>query len=154
MAGRANRIRLVGLEFEEATPERGRATVELEWRSQAYTGIAEESTSQAGKLQSAARATTDAVRQILGGAAHDDASEATMKVNPTRLRGKTPPKILASFRAPGFGLFYVHNTFAAVDMSVRMAVHAWLVLELSNDSEFWIGIFALLLGMGQFFSSP
>ena len=76
-----------------------------------------------------------------------------MKVNPTRLRGKTPPKILASFRAPGFGLFYVHNTFAAVDMSVRMAVHAWLVLELSNDSEFWIGIFALLLGMGQFFSS-
>ncbi len=66
MAGRANRIRLVGLEFEEATPERGRATVELEWRSQAYTGIAEEPTSQAGKLQSAARATTDAVGQILG----------------------------------------------------------------------------------------
>ena len=66
MAGRANRIRLVGLEFEEATPERGRATVELEWRSQAYTGIAEEPTSQAGKLQSAARATTNAVRQILG----------------------------------------------------------------------------------------
>ena len=76
-----------------------------------------------------------------------------MNGDTTRLRGRTPPKILASFGAPGFGLFYVHNTFAAVDMSVRMAVHAWLVLELSNDSEFWIGIFALLLGMGQFFSS-
>ena len=66
MAGRADRIRLVGLEFEEATPERGRATVELEWRSQVYTGIAEEPVTEAGKLQSAARATTDAVGQILG----------------------------------------------------------------------------------------
>ncbi len=66
MAGRADRIRLVGLEFEEATPERCRATVELEWRSQVYTGIAEEPASEAGKLQSAARATTDAVGQILG----------------------------------------------------------------------------------------
>ena len=76
-----------------------------------------------------------------------------MNRDPTRLRGKTPPRILASFGAPGFGLFYVHNTFAAVDMSVRMAVHAWLVLELSDDSEIWIGIFALLLGVGQFLSS-
>ncbi len=66
MAGRANRIRLVGLEFEEATPERGRATVELEWRSQAYRGIAEEPAAEAGKLRSAARATTDAVGQVLG----------------------------------------------------------------------------------------
>ena len=66
MAGRANRITLIGLEFEEATPERGRATVELEWRSQAYTGIAEEPASEAGKLLSAARATTDAVGRILG----------------------------------------------------------------------------------------
>ena len=63
------------------------------------------------------------------------------------------PRILASFEAPGFRLFYIHNSFAAVDMSVRMAVHAWLVLELSDDSELWIGIFALLLGTGQFFSS-
>jgi MFS family permease len=34
-----------------------------------------------------------------------------------------------------------------------MAVHAWLVLELSDDSELWIGIFALLMGAGQFISS-
>ena len=34
-----------------------------------------------------------------------------------------------------------------------MAVHGWLILELSNDSEFWIGIYALLLGIGQFFFS-
>ncbi len=66
MAGRVNRIRLVGLEFEEAPYEGVRATVELEWCSQAYTGIAEEPASEAGKLQSAARATTDAVGQILG----------------------------------------------------------------------------------------
>ena len=38
-------------------------------------------------------------------------------------------------------------------MTVRMAVHGWLVLELSNDSEFWIGIYALLLGIGQFLFS-
>ena len=38
-------------------------------------------------------------------------------------------------------------------MSVRMAVHAWLVLELSDDSELWIGIYALFLGAGQLLSS-
>ena len=54
---------------------------------------------------------------------------------------------------PGFKLFYASSTFAAVDMTVRMAVHGWLVLELSNDSEFWIGIYALLLGAGQFLFS-
>ena len=74
MAGRVNRIRLVGLEFEEAPYEGVRATVELEWRSQAYTGIAEEPASEAGKLQSAARATTDAVGQVLG------ANIATLKL--------------------------------------------------------------------------
>ena len=47
-----------------------------------------------------------------------------MNGDQTRLRDKTPLKILTSFGAPDFGLFYVHNTFAAVDMSVRMAVHA------------------------------
>ena len=61
-----NRIRLIGLEFEEATPERGRTTVDLEWRSQAYTGIAEETASEAGRLRSAARATTAAVEQVVG----------------------------------------------------------------------------------------
>ena len=66
MAGRANRIQLIGLEFEEATPERGRATVELEWRNQTYTGIADEPASEAGKLLSAAGATIDAVGQVLG----------------------------------------------------------------------------------------
>jgi MFS family permease len=69
------------------------------------------------------------------------------------LRLATRPRILASFEAPGFRLFYIHSTFAAVDMSVRMAVHGWLVLELSNDSEFWTGIYALCLGTGQFLSS-
>lgn len=54
-----------------------------------------------------------------------------------------------SFREPGFKLFYVHSAFAAVDMNVRMAVHGWMVLELSNDSEFWVGIYALVLGAGQ-----
>ena len=56
---------------------------------------------------------------------------------------------LASFKAPGFWLFYASSTFAAVDMSVRAAVHSWLVLELSNDSELWVGIQALASGLGQ-----
>ena len=38
-------------------------------------------------------------------------------------------------------------------MLVRVAVHGWLVLELSNDSEIWVGIYALTLGVGQFISS-
>lgn len=60
---------------------------------------------------------------------------------------------MASFKVRGYKLFYVSSTFAAVDMTVRMAVHGWLVLELSNDSEFWIGIYALVLGIGQFLFS-
>ena len=63
------------------------------------------------------------------------------------------PRILTSLRLPGFRLFYINNTFAAVDMNVRMAVHGWLVLELSNDSELWSGVYALFLGMGQFLFS-
>ena len=61
--------------------------------------------------------------------------------------------MLASFKAPGYKLFYVNSTFAAVDMNVRMAVHGWLVLELSDDSAFWTGIYALVLGIGQFLFS-
>ncbi len=34
-------------------------------------------------------------------------------------------------------------------MNVRIAVHGWLVLELSGDSPFWVGIFAFVLGAGQ-----
>lgn len=63
------------------------------------------------------------------------------------------PSALASLRLPGFRLFCANTTFAAVDMNVRAAVHGWLVLELSGDSEFWVGIYALLLGLGQFFFS-
>ena len=63
------------------------------------------------------------------------------------------PRILASLNEPGFRLFGIHSGFAAVDMSVRVAVHGWLVLELSNDSEVWVGIFALTIGVGQFICS-
>ena len=69
------------------------------------------------------------------------------------LNDSTPHTMLASFKEPGYKLFYVNSTFAAVDMTVRMAVHGWLVLELSDDSEFWVGIYALVLGIGQFMFS-
>ena len=58
-------------------------------------------------------------------------------------------KTFASLRQPGFGLFVIHSAFVAIDMNVRIAVHGWLVLELSNDSEVWLGIYALTLGIGQ-----
>jgi len=58
-------------------------------------------------------------------------------------------RLFSSFGAPGFRLYFTSSTFSAVDMNVRIAVHGWLVLELSDDSEFWVGIFALALGMGQ-----
>lgn len=57
--------------------------------------------------------------------------------------------LFASFRAPGFRLFYAYGTLAAVDMNVRMSVHAWLILEISNNSELWVGVYALALGTGQ-----
>ncbi len=66
MAGREARIRLVGWEFEEPTPDRCSATVELDWRNRIYSGTNEETASEAGKLRSAAQATTDAVGQIIG----------------------------------------------------------------------------------------
>ncbi len=61
--------------------------------------------------------------------------------------------ILASLRVPGFRPFLANSMFAAVDMNVRMAVHGWLVLELSGDSAFWVGVYALFLGLGQFMFS-
>ena len=72
-----------------------------------------------------------------------------MNDNAAILRRSTLTRVFASFKAPGFRLFYANSTFAAVDMNVRMAVHGWLVLELSNDSAFWVGMYALFLGMGQ-----
>ena len=57
--------------------------------------------------------------------------------------------MFASLRAPGFRFFFTHSIFSAIDMNVRIAVHGWLILELSDDSPFWVGIFAFVLGMGQ-----
>jgi MFS family permease len=57
--------------------------------------------------------------------------------------------LFSSFSVPGFRLFFTNNAFSSVDMNVRIAVHGWLILELSNDSPFWVGIFALVLGVGQ-----
>jgi hypothetical protein len=58
-------------------------------------------------------------------------------------------RIFASLNAPGFRLFAVSNGFASVDMNVRVAVHGWLILELANDSEAWVGVYAFVLGIGQ-----
>ena len=66
MEGRVGRVQLVGWEFEDPTPDRCSATVELGWRNRTYSGTSEEIASEAGKLRSAARATTDAVGQIIG----------------------------------------------------------------------------------------
>ncbi len=65
MAGKEGRVRLVGWEFEEPTPDFFSATVELEWRNRVYSGTREDTTSEVGKLRSAARATADAVGQIV-----------------------------------------------------------------------------------------
>ena len=72
-----------------------------------------------------------------------------MNESPTVTQLSGLPRLLASLKAPGFKLFAASNAFAAVDMNVRVAVHGWLVLELSDDSEFWVGIYALVLGLGQ-----
>jgi MFS family permease len=61
--------------------------------------------------------------------------------------------MFSSLQASGFRPFLVNRMFASVDMIVRMAVHGWLVLELSDDSAFWVGIYSLFLGLGQFMFS-
>jgi MFS family permease len=58
-------------------------------------------------------------------------------------------RLFASLKESGFRPFFANNVFTSVDMNVRIAVHGWLILELSNDSPFWVGIFALVLGTGQ-----
>ncbi len=65
MAGSVERVRLVGWEFEEPTPDRCCATVEFRWQNRAYSATREETASEAGKLRSAAQAATDAVGQIV-----------------------------------------------------------------------------------------
>lgn len=65
MADKVGRVRLIGWEFEEPTPDRRCATVQLGWRRRVYSGTHEETASEAGKLRSAAQATTDAVGQII-----------------------------------------------------------------------------------------
>ena len=71
MEGRVTRLRLVGWEFEEPTPNRCSATVELGWRNRTYSGTREGIASEAGMLRTAARATTDAVGQVI---ARDEAT--------------------------------------------------------------------------------
>ena len=58
-------------------------------------------------------------------------------------------RVFASLNAPGFRLFSVSNAFASVDMNVRLAVTGWLVLEITDDSEAWVGVSAFILGLGQ-----
>ncbi len=74
MEGRVMRLQLVGWEFDEPTPDHCSATVELGWRNRTYSGTGEEIGSEAGMLRSAARATTDAVGQVIG------SDEATLEL--------------------------------------------------------------------------
>ena len=57
--------------------------------------------------------------------------------------------MFASLKLTGYPFFFANNIFSAVDMNVRIAVHGWLILELSDDSPFWVGMFAFVLGAGQ-----
>ncbi len=57
--------------------------------------------------------------------------------------------MFASLKAPGFRFFFLNNIFSSIDMNVRIAIHGWLILDLSGDSPFWVGIFAFVLGLGQ-----
>ena len=66
MVDRVGRVRLIGWELEEPTPDRCLATVELDWQNRTYSAAHEETASEAGRLRSAARATTDAIGQIIG----------------------------------------------------------------------------------------
>jgi hypothetical protein len=120
-----NRIRLKGLEFEEATPERRRATVELQWRSQAYTGIAEEPASEAGKLHSAARATTDAVGQVLG------ANAGTLELlNVDTVIAFNTPAIVVTLSAAHTGDSVFHGICVVIDEPAVAAVKS--VLNATN----------------------
>ena len=56
---------------------------------------------------------------------------------------------LAAFSLPGFRLVFAYGMLSAVALSVRLVVHGWLVLSLTNDSPLWVGVSAALMGGGQ-----
>lgn len=66
----------------------------------------------------------------------------------------TPKGALFAFRLPGFSLVFAYGMCSAVALSVRLVIHGWLVLSLTNDSPFWVGVAAILMGGGQVAFSP
>lgn len=59
------------------------------------------------------------------------------------------PAALESFRLPAFRLLFYNGVLASVSMNVTGLVHSWLVLSLSDDSPFWVGVSVAMHGVGQ-----
>lgn len=57
--------------------------------------------------------------------------------------------MLDSFRLPAFRLLFVNGLLSSAAMSVTMLVHSWLILSLTDDSAFWVGVSVALHGIGQ-----
>ncbi len=56
---------------------------------------------------------------------------------------------LAAFNLPGFRLVFTNGMLSATALGVRLVVHGWLVLTLTNDSPLWVGVSAVLMGGSQ-----
>lgn len=59
------------------------------------------------------------------------------------------PQAFSTFRIPAFRLLFASGMVSSVSLNVRMLVHGWLVLSLSGDSPFWVGISAAFMGFSQ-----
>lgn len=58
-------------------------------------------------------------------------------------------RILEALEIPGFRLLFVNGLFASVGNTASHLVQIWLVLSVSDDSAFWVGVSVLLAGLGR-----
>jgi MFS family permease len=56
---------------------------------------------------------------------------------------------LGALEIPGFRLIFVNGLFSSVGMQSVVLVQGWLVLSLSDDSPFWVGVSVALNGIGR-----
>src|SRR5437763_10014916 len=56
---------------------------------------------------------------------------------------------LGALEIPGFRFIFVNGLFSSVGMQSTNLVQSWLILSLSGDSPFWVGVSVALNGVGR-----
>src|SRR4029453_13910145 len=90
---------------------------------------------------------TPASLRLRGAARSAMATPATDSIEP-RIRGRRQSP-LGALEIPGFRFIFVNGLFSSVGMQSTNLVQGWLVLSLSGDSPFWVGVAVALNGVGR-----